>query len=146
MTIVSSITKPSKKLLRHKIQSSIHSFHSSARSFWKRFREAFGNLRSFCYSSCFKNFFLSLLLKFPQTGHCTQLKSKETEFSRSKGVSFNQDSFDGGRIHLVKRYRFYCTFLFSNNGFLLKVVCLFSPFVWTPLTQQSLVTAPSLKS
>ena len=52
------------KLLRHKIQSSIHSFHFSARSFWKRFREVLGNLRSFCYSSRFKAQKAKFRLKF----------------------------------------------------------------------------------
>ena len=52
------------KLLRHKIQSSIHSFHFSARSFWKRFREVFGNLRSFCYSLRFTAQKAKFRLKF----------------------------------------------------------------------------------
>ena len=46
------------------VQSSIHSFHSSARSFLKRFREILGNLRSFCYGSRFKAQKAKFLLKF----------------------------------------------------------------------------------
>ncbi len=43
------IAKPSKSpIMTSKTQSWFHTFHCSARSLWKRFRRAFGNLRSFC--------------------------------------------------------------------------------------------------